>query len=151
VNEVGEQISPSRSPNPMAAVTFESIEVRLAADAAEIDAAQALRYRVFYEEMGAVPTPEMARRKRDFDDFDGVCDHLLAIDHARGTGPDAVVGTYRLIRRAMAARCGGFYSAAEFDLGNLLDHPGEVLELGRSCTEFSARGVPLCQVAEFHV
>ena len=28
---------------------------------------QALRYRVFYEEMGAKPSPEMARRRRDFD------------------------------------------------------------------------------------
>src|SRR4249920_2204375 len=39
-------------------------EVRLAKSAAEIDAAQALRYRVFYEEMTAHPTPEMAARLR---------------------------------------------------------------------------------------
>ena len=35
-------------------------EVRLARNAAEINAAQALRYRVFYEEMKARPTAEVA-------------------------------------------------------------------------------------------
>ena len=42
-------------------------EVRLAQSAAEIDAAQALRYRVFYEEMTAKPTPEMAAQRRKLD------------------------------------------------------------------------------------
>ena len=125
---------------PVVDVRFESWQVRLAQNEAEIDAAQALRYRVFYEEMGANPTPEMARRHRDFDDFDSICDHLLVLDHARGSGADAVVGTYRLIRRAMAARKGGFYSASEYDLGKIPEHPGEILELGRSCTDASARG-----------
>src|ERR1700730_14160243 len=79
-------------------------EVRLAQTAAEIDAAQALRYRVFYEEMAAHPSPEMAATHRDFDDFDQVCDHLLVLDRRRGEGPEGIVGTYRLIRRAMAAK-----------------------------------------------
>ena len=34
-----------------------SLEVRLARDAADVDAVKALRYRVFYEEMDAVPDP----------------------------------------------------------------------------------------------
>jgi len=116
--------------------------VRLAQSAAEIDAAQALRYRVFYDEMGARPTPEMAAIRRDFDRFDRDCDHLLVIDHRRG----AVVGTYRLIRRAVAARHGGFYSASEYDLGAIPNHTGEILELGRSCTDASARGGPAAKL-----
>ena len=84
------------------------LQVRLAESLADIDAAQALRYRVFYDEMGAKPTAEMARVRRDIDSFDGVCDHLLVVDHARGSGPQAVVGTYRLIRRDAAERHGGF-------------------------------------------
>ena len=79
-------------------------EVRLAANAAEIDAAQALRYRIFYDRLGAQPMPEMARRRRDFDRFDGDCDHLLVLDHTLGAGAQAIVGTYRLIRRETAAR-----------------------------------------------
>jgi L-ornithine Nalpha-acyltransferase len=132
--------SPSR--DPIVDVRYESLQVRLAQSAADIDAAQALRYRVFYEEMGAQPTVEMAARRRDFDRFDDDCDHLLVIDHAQG----AVVGTYRLIRRAVALRHGGFYSAAEYDLRGLPDHAGEILELGRSCTDASARSGPAAKL-----
>ena len=56
------------------------LEVRLASSPEEIDASQALRYRVFYTEMGAVPSQEMLRRQRDFDEFDAACDHLMVTD-----------------------------------------------------------------------
>jgi L-ornithine Nalpha-acyltransferase len=115
------------------------IELRLAETTAEIEAAQALRYRVFYEEMSARPTPEMAAVRRDFDSFDPFCDHLLVIDHKRGTGPAGVVGTYRLLRREMAARRGQFYTIDEYDISTLLAQRGEVLELGRSCISPEAR------------
>lgn len=123
-----------------------NFEVRLAQNAAEIDAAQALRYRVFYEEMMARPTPEIASQRRDFDKFDTVCDHLLVLDRRRGEGPEGIVGTYRLIRRAAAAKVGGFYSAAEYDIGPMIHYPGEVLELGRSCIEKDARNTATMQM-----
>jgi putative hemolysin len=110
-----------------------SLEVRLAEEPAEIEAAQALRYRIFYEEMAAKPTPEMAEAKRDFDGFDEHADHLLVIDHTCGAGADGVVGTYRLIRREHAARKGTFYSADEYDIAKIVAYPGQILELGRSC------------------
>jgi L-ornithine Nalpha-acyltransferase len=121
-------------------------EVRLAENAAEIDAAQALRYRVFYEEMTANPTPEVAAQRRDFDAFDTICDHLLVLDHRRGEGPKAIVGTYRLIRRSAAAKMGRFYSAAEYDIQPMIDYPGEVLEVGRSCIEKDARNTATMQM-----
>jgi L-ornithine Nalpha-acyltransferase len=121
-------------------------EVRLAENAAEIDAAQALRYRVFYEEMTARPTPEMAARRRDFDAFDTACDHLLVLDHRRGEGPEGIVGTYRLTRRSAAAKIGRFYSAAEYDIQPLIDYPGEILELGRSCIAKDARNTATMQM-----
>ncbi len=127
-------------------VRYDTLQVRLAESEAEIDAAQALRYRVFYEEMGAQPSPEAARTRRDVDPLDSVCDHLLVLDHARGEGPENVVGTYRLIRREAAARQGGFYSAAEYDLGQLPSHPGEILELGRSCTDTTMRAGPAAKL-----
>jgi putative hemolysin len=111
------------------------LQVRLAETPADIDAAQALRYRIFYETLGARPLPGMACRRRDIDRFDSNCDHLLVLDHSRGTGADTVVGTYRLIRREAAARLGGFYSANEFDIALLVAQPGEILELGRSCVD----------------
>jgi len=110
-----------------------SLQVRLAETTADIDAAQALRYRIFYERLGAQPLPETACRRRDIDQFDNDCDHLLVLDRSRGTG--RVVGTYRLIRRETAARLGGFYSAKEFDISAVVLHAGEVLELGRSCVD----------------
>src|ERR1700752_2110350 len=108
-------------------------ELRLAGGDAEVEAAQALRYQVFYEDMTAQPTAEMAAVRRDFVTFDRHCDHLLVIDHRQGAGADGVVGTYRLLRRAAATKAGRFYSADEFDISSLQAHPGEILELGRSC------------------
>jgi len=122
------------------------LEVRLAQSAADIDAAQALRYRIFYEKMGARPLPGMESERRDRDQFDQICDHLLVLDHSRGAGLDAVVGTYRLIRRDAAARLGAFYSAAEYDIGPFIAYPGEILELGRSCVDAGYRARPVMQL-----
>ncbi|MGC5230944.1 GNAT family N-acetyltransferase, partial [Klebsiella pneumoniae] len=73
----------------------------------------------------------------DFDEFDAHCDHLLVIDNARAE--NKVIGTYRLIRREAAAKCGGFYSRNEYDISPLMDYPGEILELGRSCIDAEYR------------
>ncbi|MGE5478736.1 MAG: GNAT family N-acetyltransferase [Bacteroidales bacterium] len=105
------------------------VVVRLATCAAEVTAAQRLRYRVFFEEMGAKPSLHARATGLDEDDYDAHCDHLLAI--AGGE----VVGTYRLIHQQAAARVGGFYSASEFDLAPVLAHGGRLLELGRSCVD----------------
>lgn len=123
-----------------------NLEVRLAESSAEVDAAQALRYRVFYTEMAARPTAEMAARGRDFDSFDRVCDHLLVIDHNLGSGASGVVGTYRLIRRPAARSAGRFYSSDEYDISLLAGYPGEVLELGRSCVDAAYRSRPTMQL-----
>lgn len=112
-----------------------SLEIRLAESAAEITAAQQLRYRVFYQEMSAKPTPEMAAEARDFDSFDPYCDHLIIIDHDLGAGANAIVATYRLLRREGAAKRGQFYSIDEYDISAIVAHPGEILELGRSCVD----------------
>jgi putative hemolysin len=117
-----------------------TLGVRLAADPAEIDAAQALRFRVFCDEMGATLDPAMVAAKRDRDEFDAVADHLLIVDHALGSGRDAVIGTYRLIQQAAANKVGRFYSADEYDIAPILAFPGRILELGRSCIHADYRG-----------
>ena len=89
--------------------------------------------------MAAEPDAEMSARRRDFDDFDGVCDHLLVVDNERGAGGDAVVGTYRLLRRSVAEPFGRFYTADEYDIAKLAAVPGEILELGRSCVDADYR------------
>ena len=120
--------------------------VRLADSEREIDAAQALRYRVFFENMGATPTAEARRLARDFDAFDPVCEHLLIIDRSQGPGNTKVVGTYRLLRAGRAKAALGFYSDSEFDLTPLRAYPGEHLELGRSCVDPAYRSRSVLQL-----
>jgi putative hemolysin len=140
--------APPIAPPPARIVDIVSgpLQVRLAESAADIDAALALRYRIFYEIMGAKPLPGMAEQRRDHDAYDAICDHLLVFDHSRGSGAEAVVGTYRLIRREAAARFGAFYSAAEYDIARLIAYPGEILELGRSCVDAGYRARPVMQL-----
>lgn len=110
------------------------IKLRLANNEEDLQAAQRLRWRVFYAEMGATSDPS-AMLQMDADEFDILCDHLLVIDEARPEN-DQVIGTYRLLRESVARRHHGFYSAREFDLAPLSKQPGvhgELLELGRSC------------------
>jgi putative hemolysin len=113
-----------------------NLGVRVACSAAEIDAVQALRYRVFYQEMGAKADAAAAASLRDRDAFDAVADHLLVVDHAIGDGPEGVVGTYRLIQREAAARLG---RSDEYDIAPIMNFPGRILELGRSCVDAAYR------------
>jgi putative hemolysin len=109
------------------------LSVRLAEHADDLAAVQRLRWRVFFEEMGAAAAA--AQQALDQDRFDELCDHLLVIDETDADEP-RVVGTYRLLRESIAAGHGGFYSAGEFDLAPLMAAEaagGELLELGRSC------------------
>lgn len=123
-----------------------NLGVRIAVCAAEIRAAQALRYRVFHGEMGARASAAARASGLDQDTYDEVADHLLVLDHALGAGPEAVVGTYRLIRQEAAARVGGFYSASEYDISILQRFPGRILELGRSCVDAAYRGRAVMQL-----
>jgi L-ornithine Nalpha-acyltransferase len=117
-----------------------SLEVRLATAAREIRQAQKLRFKVFYEEMSAAPGGASRLSRRDIDEYDALCDHLLVLDHdveARPLRPakPKVVGTYRLLRQEVADRHRGFYTAGEYDISGLIESHRDLrfLELGRSC------------------
>ncbi len=127
-------------------VTAGDLDVRLTETAEEVEAALTLRYQVFYDEMAAKPTPEMAARGHDFDSFDDVCDHLIVLDRGLGRKPGRVVATYRLIRREAAAQRGRFYSESEFDVTPLLKMKGNILELGRSCVAEAHRNRATMQI-----
>lgn len=136
-------------------VTSGAMEVRLAETEAEVEAAQKLRYRVFYEEMSAIPTPQMSADGRDFDRFDDFCDHLLVVDREfmDEDAQPAVVGTYRLMRSEAAARAGGFYTAGEYDIAPMiaaLPAGARALELGRSCILKSYRVKPATMQLLWH-
>src|SRR3954453_18725749 len=123
------------------------LELRVTTDAAEIAAAQRLRFRVFYDEMGAVPTTAMRAAGMDGDEFDAVADHLVVVDLAHSTARDPiVVGCYRILRESVAERRGGFYNAREFDLSGVRSPYGEIMELGRSCVEPDYRSGAVMQL-----
>jgi L-ornithine Nalpha-acyltransferase len=122
-----------------------AFEIRLASGAKDLRQTQRLRYRVFYEEGGAIATAEASRRRLDLCPFDAISDHLVVVDtealSKTGRRKPRIVGTYRLLRRDAAERHNGFYSQGEFDLAPLLArHPQtRFVELGRSCVDAQYR------------
>ena len=129
--------------------------MRQAASAGEIEACQRLRYRVFYEELGATAPADAAFNQTDSDRFDAICDHLLVIQTVDPPSPDAItvadgelIGTYRLLRQEVAEANGGFYTEGEFDIAPLIRaHPDlRFLELGRSCVLAPFRTKPVVEL-----
>lgn len=104
----------------------------IARNPSEVMEAQALRYKVFAEEMGACLT---GHDKLDRDGFDSFCDHLLVRERETGK----VVGTYRILSPAMAREARGYYSAGEFDLSRLAHLFDRTVEVGRACVHADYR------------
>lgn len=123
----------------------ENLEVFVAKKEADIKAAQALRFHVFFGEMNAPMTEDAAASGLDRDKFDKHCDHLLVVDHQEGGGYK-VVGTYRLLRRQAMQAVGHFYSESEFDISTVKNFDGEILEVGRSCVDASYRNRSVMQL-----
>ncbi len=124
--------------DPASLARIGSLEVRIAQTVSEVRRAQRLRFEVFYEEMSAKADLRTLRTKRDADEFDPICDHIIVVDHKEAEGMSArpkIVGTYRTLRAEVAYANNGFYSAAEFDLKSMLANNWEkgFCEIGRSC------------------
>jgi putative hemolysin len=99
----------------------------------EVREAQRLRHQVFAVEMGATLPNTIAGH--DIDLFDNFCEHLLV----RDMGSKEVIGTYRVLTPAQAARVGSTYSDTEFDLTRLRGMRESMVELGRSCVHADHR------------
>ncbi|MEO9652951.1 MAG: GNAT family N-acyltransferase [Roseobacter sp.] len=110
--------------------------VTLASTPDELEAAQRLRYDVFVKELGGGGSLVDHEKQLEIDRFDPFFDHLILKDRARRQ----IVGVYRVMRRDQAKAAGGFYSASEYDLDQLLNSGRSVLELGRSCLHPDYRG-----------
>ncbi len=120
-------VSAGRRAEPAARPAY---RLRLAADAADLRATQALRFEVFNVELdeGLLQSYDTGL---DEDPFDAVCDHLLVEDAASGQ----VVGTYRLQTGLRAAAGLGYYGEREFDYLPFERVRAQVLELGRACIQ----------------
>src|SRR5436309_15397600 len=84
--------------------------IRLARNAEDVTAAQALRFQVFNIELNEGLAESFATGL-DQDPFDDVCDHLLVEEAAS----HEIVGTYRLQTGLRAKQLLGYYSEQEFD------------------------------------
>ncbi|MDC8786857.1 GNAT family N-acetyltransferase [Roseateles koreensis] len=114
--------------------TAARLDVAWARSDADIRQAQALRYQVFAEEMGArLCTPKGTPPGLDVDAFDAFCEHLLVREVRKDGDLGKVIGTYRVLTPAAAKRAGGLYSETEFDLTRLRSLRDRMVELGRSC------------------
>lgn len=102
--------------------TSENFILKTADSPFELRQVLKLRHDIFYREL----QNKEAESQLDIDDFDTICDHLIIIDRKSSK----VVGTYRVISSTFSDK---FYSAGEFDMGELLKAPGHKLELGRAC------------------
>jgi putative hemolysin len=106
-------------------------DLRFAWSRQDLHAVQALRYRVFCEELGE-GLASSSVGSREADERDPWFHHLMICERSSGV----VVGTYRLQTAVMAATRHGFYSATLFELGAV---PGKVLagavEIGRACVD----------------
>lgn len=107
--------------------------VELARGAEDVREAQALRYRIFGEELGV--TLKGGETGLDSDEFDPYCQHLLVRESETGR----VVGCTRLLTDRNADRIGRFYSEDEFDLRAIRALPGRMLEVGRTCIAAECR------------
>jgi len=107
------------------------LELDLARTAADVRAAQRLRYAVFAEELGARLDDRLGL---DHDRFDPYCDHLI-VRAANGR----VVGTYRILAPEGRRRAGSWYCAGEFDVGRLAAFADGTVEIGRACVDRAYR------------
>lgn len=113
-----------------------SLEVRLTTNEKDIRAAQALRYKIFVEEMGAILSPSAMALELDFDTYDKYCEHFILLDTSiLGGTNEQIIGTYRILRQQVADQHDGFYSQNEFDINALTKRHSDkrFVELGRSC------------------
>ncbi len=102
-------------------------QIKVAQTQEEIAAAQRLRFEVFHTE-----TKERSQGEQhdnlDIDEYDKISKHLIIIDKSK----NLVIGTYRLLLGSDVGKI-GFHAEKIFDINNIKNLDGGLLELGRSC------------------
>ena len=107
---------------------------RLTRDPGDIRAAQALRFRAFFNRAGA---------GLDADGFDDRCTHVVVEEDKSG----ALVACCRLLPLASGGEIATSYAAQFYDLSRLGAWPGRMLEIGRFCLAPGRRDPEILRVA----
>ena len=101
------------------------LRAREAETAADLQAAQRLRWLAFIGKRGASDDG----RAVDADDYDADCRHVLIEDRRSGQ----LLATFRFLHLHSGAEIDRSYSARHYDLDRLRDFPGPMVEMGRFC------------------
>lgn len=113
-------------------------KARFAEGAADLDRAQALRWRAF--RAACAPGPEGGR---DRDAFDPDCRHVLVEEVRDGR----LVAAFRLLPLADGREIWRSYSAQFYGLSGLRAYPGKMVELGRFCLDPDCHDPDILRVA----
>lgn len=109
---------------------------RLAQTPADVAAAQALRYRAFFGE--GAPLGGL-----DADDYDAHCAHVLIEEQSSGS----LVCCFRMLDLENGASIDASYSAQYYELSNLRDFEGPMVEMGRFCIDPACSDPDILRVA----
>ena len=121
--------------------------VQFATSESQITEAQALRYRVFYQEHQGKPSDEMVRFEREVDEWDPIAFHIVVTDQ---NANNTVVGTLRLVSNSCLLPNQFFYTEKAFNLTKLRGKYTRILELSRYCIAPAGRsGVILMLIWKF--
>ena len=101
------------------------LRAREAETAADLQAAQRLRWLAFMGKRGASDDGTAV----DADDCDADCRHVLIEDRRSGQ----LLATFRFLHLHSGAEIDRPYSARHYDLDRLRDFPGPMVEMGRFC------------------
>jgi putative hemolysin len=111
------------------AIKVRDYEVRLTRSKEERKLVRQLRYEVFVEEDGAVPTEEQKNLREEYDGYDRFAEYMAVFHEGK------IVGTYRIIDRAAAEKSDGFYTETEYNLAKIKKVRGNIAEMSRACVK----------------
>ncbi|MEO1492985.1 MAG: GNAT family N-acyltransferase [Pseudomonadota bacterium] len=123
--------------------TLGRFKARLAASDDDVIACQQLRYLAFIEARGVGGAPDPDADRRDEDEFDADCSHLMVEDTRSGQ----LVCCFRMMPLENGLEIGRTYSAKYYGLDALRDYPGKMVEMGRFCVHPAWQDPAILRVA----
>ncbi|MEL6996725.1 MAG: GNAT family N-acyltransferase [Pseudomonadota bacterium] len=116
-------------------------KARLAHSQEDVQACQRLRYLTFIQARGV--TSDSRPDDLDHDEFDAICEHLMVEDQRNGQ----LVCCFRMMPLQNGSEIGRSYSAKYYDLEQLSQFPGKLVEMGRFCIHPAHKNPAILRVA----
>ena len=114
-------------------------KARRASSKEDVTACQQLRYLTFMKTRGLDDRSDWL----DSDELDAICEHMMVEDQRTGQ----LVCCFRMLPMNNGSEIGRSYSAKYYDLGQLQDYPGKLVEMGRFCVHPAHKDPAILRVA----